>query len=172
VALLGASYEEGKNIYTPEGLARRFSLDKLNKAPAVSDYKKLEWFNDQYIRMKNDEELAALTLPNAVSAGLFSEAGAEPDACRKDLYTAAMPLIRERLNFLHEAPEKLRYLFSEPEVPAPEEFLPKKADPAATLRLLRLGREICAPWPPVVTRRRRRLSRQRPKKRRSNWATF
>jgi glutamyl-tRNA synthetase len=136
VALLGASYEEGKDLYTKEELAWRFSLDKLNKAPAVFDYKKLEWYNGQYIRMKSDEELAALTLPYAVSAGLFGEADAA------GVYIAAMPLIRERLTFLHEAPEKLRYLFGEPEVPAPEEFFPKKAGLAATLRLLKLGREI------------------------------
>jgi len=35
VALLGASYEEGKDIYTLAELAERFSLDKLNKAPAL-----------------------------------------------------------------------------------------------------------------------------------------
>ena len=144
VALLGASYEEGRDIYTLEELSRRFSLDKLNKAPAVFDYKKLEWYNGQYIRMKSDGELAALTLPYAVSAGLFGETGAAPNAEQKGVYTAAMPLIRERLVFLHEAPEKLRYLFSEPEVPAPEEFFPKKASLEATVKLLELGREMAA----------------------------
>ncbi|MDR2246843.1 MAG: glutamate--tRNA ligase, partial [Treponema sp.] len=144
VALLGASYEEGRDIYTLEELSRRFSLDKLNKAPAVFDYKKLEWYNGQYIRMKSDEELAALTLSYAVSAGLFGETGAVPNAEQKGVYTAAMPLIRERLVFLYEAPEKLRYLFSEPEVPVPEEFFPKKANLETTVKLLKLGREIAA----------------------------
>jgi glutamyl-tRNA synthetase len=63
VALFGASYEEGKELYTLDELAGYFSLDKLNKAPAVFDYKKLEWYNGQYIRMKSDEELAVLCLP-------------------------------------------------------------------------------------------------------------
>jgi glutamyl-tRNA synthetase len=144
VALLGASYEEGKDLYALEELSRRFSLEKLNKAPAVFDYKKLEWYNGQYIRMKSDEELAGLTLPHAVSAGLFGTPGAGPDACQRALYTAAMPLVRERLAFLHEAPEKLRYLFSEPEIPAAEEFFPKKADLGAAVKLLRLRREITA----------------------------
>ncbi|MCL2320411.1 MAG: glutamate--tRNA ligase, partial [Treponema sp.] len=58
VAMVGCSYEEGKDLYTLEELAGRFSLDKLNKAPAVFDYKKLEWYNGQYIRMKSDAELA------------------------------------------------------------------------------------------------------------------
>jgi glutamyl-tRNA synthetase len=145
VALLGASYEEGKDIYSLEELERQFSLDKLNKAPAIFDYKKLEWFNGQYIRMKSDEELAALCLPYATAAGLFGAAGAEPTAEQKNIFTAAMPLIRERLIFLHEAAEKIAYLFSEPALPAAEEFIPKKATLADTVQLLRLGRELARP---------------------------
>jgi glutamyl-tRNA synthetase len=144
VALLGASYEEGKEFYTLKELAAAFSLEKLNKAPAVFDYKKLDWYNGQYIRMKSDDELAALILPHAVGAGLFGAAGAEPDDARRRDFAAAMPLIKERLTFLHEAPEKLRYLFGEPDLPAPEDFFPKKADRAATVKLLRTGRGITA----------------------------
>jgi glutamyl-tRNA synthetase len=56
-----------------------------------------------------------------------------------------MPLVRERLNFLHEAPEKIAYLFSEPALAAAEEFIPKKADRARTVALLRLGRDLARP---------------------------
>ncbi|MDR0316061.1 MAG: glutamate--tRNA ligase [Treponema sp.] len=145
IALLGASYEEGRDIFTLSELEQRFSLDKLNKAPAIFDYKKLEWYNGQYIRMKSDAELAALCLPYAQSAGLFGGAGTEPTAQQRDIFTAAMPLIRERLSFLHEAPEKIAYLFSEPALAAAEEFIPKKLDRAAAITLLRLGRELAGP---------------------------
>jgi len=151
VALLGASYEEGSrpegraDIYSLQELEGHFSLDKLNKAPAIFDYKKLEWFNGQYIRMKSDEELAALCLPSAVEAGLFGAAGSEPTAQQRVIFAAAMPLIRERLIFLHEAAEKLAYLFAEPPLPPVEEFIPKKADLAEAARLLRLGRELAQP---------------------------
>jgi len=142
VALLGASYEEGKDIYTLEELAQRFTLEKLNKAPAVFDYKKLEWYNGQYIRMKSDEELSTLCLPYAIEAGLFGEQGKEPSQQQKEIFISAMPLIKERLVFLNEAPEKIRYLFKEPELPAVEEFIPKKCDLAGTIRLLQIGKEI------------------------------
>ena len=145
IALLGASWEEGREIYSLEELGRQFSLDKLNKAPAIFDYKKLEWFNGQYIRMKNDEELAALCLPSAVDAGLFGAAGQEPSADQKKMFSAAMPLIRERLTFLNEAAHKIAYLFSEPDLPPVEEFIPKKMNLAETARLLRLGRELAQP---------------------------
>ncbi|MDR0442471.1 MAG: glutamate--tRNA ligase [Treponema sp.] len=136
VALLGASYEDGRDIYSLNELAQRFNLEKLNKAPAVFDYKKLEWYNGQYIRMKSDEELASLCLPFAVAAGLF---GAEPSPQERAVFTAAMPLVKERLVFLSEVPEKIAYLFREPELPGAEEFIPKKSDLAKTIELLQIG---------------------------------
>lgn len=63
VALLGCSYIEGKELYTLEELEKAFKLEHLNKSPAVFDYKKLEWFNAQYIRAMTDEDLFSATLP-------------------------------------------------------------------------------------------------------------
>ncbi|MDR1239953.1 MAG: glutamate--tRNA ligase [Treponema sp.] len=144
VALLGCSWEEGKDFYTLEELAERFSLDKLNKAPGVFDYKKLEWYNGQYIRAKTSGELAELALPWAVEAGLFNNGakGAGPSAEERERFAAAMPLIRERLTLLGEVPGKLGYLFAAPPVPPAEEFFPKKADRSQTAALLRLGRGL------------------------------
>jgi glutamyl-tRNA synthetase len=145
VALLGASYEEGRDLFSLQELENLFSIDKLNKAPAIFDYKKLEWFNGQYIRMKSDEELSALCLPSAVEAGLFGAAGAEPTAEQKSIFIAAMPLIRERLTYTHEAAGKIAYLFAPPALPCVEEFIPKKGDLAETVRLLRLARDMVQP---------------------------
>ena len=36
-------------------LEKLFSLEKLNKASAIFDYKKLYWFNGNYIRKKSDD---------------------------------------------------------------------------------------------------------------------
>jgi glutamyl-tRNA synthetase len=145
IALLGASYEEGSrpegraDIYTLDELASHFKLEKLNKAQAFFDYKKLEWYNGQYIRMKSDDDLARLCLPFAKDANLF---GGEPTQQQREIFTAAMPLVKERLVFLSEVPEKIAYLFKEPELPAAEEFIPKKCDLAKTIELLRIGMEL------------------------------
>lgn len=69
VALLGCSYEEGTEFYTLEELARNFKLEHLNKAPAVFDYKKLEFYNANYIRQLSTEDLYNWTLPFITGTG-------------------------------------------------------------------------------------------------------
>ena len=69
VALLGCSYEEGRDFYTLEELAANFKMEHLNKAPAVFDYKKLEFYNGNYIRQLTDEELYKWTLPFITGTG-------------------------------------------------------------------------------------------------------
>jgi glutamyl-tRNA synthetase len=145
VALLGASYEEGKDLYTLEELCSCFSLDKLSKAPAVFDYKKLSWYNGQYIRMQSDEALASLALPYGIEAGLFGSPGTAPDASRRAAFRAAMGLIKERVSLLKEIPDKIRYLFAEPPLPPLSEFIPKKLDLPKTIDLLAIGRNLVAP---------------------------
>jgi glutamyl-tRNA synthetase len=164
VALLGASYEEGKEIYTLDELCARFSLEKLNKAPAVFDYKKLEWYNAQYIRMKPDADLAALALPYAVQSGLFGATGKPPDAAQSALFNAAMPLVKERAVFLHEIPAKLRYLFSETPVPETAEFIPKKSSLQEARRLLTMGRELAALMAAADDEGAERLAKERAEK--------
>jgi glutamyl-tRNA synthetase len=142
VALLGASYKEGQEIYTLQELAQYFSLEKLNKAPAVFDYKKLQWYNGQYIRAKSDAELAELTLQYAVAQSLFGAGNKPPNDSQKKLYSEAMPLVKERAIFLNEIPEKLVYLFTRPPVAAPDEFIPKKSDFATAMKLLKITRSL------------------------------
>ena len=136
VAMLGASYEDGRDLYSLEDLSRFFRIEKINKAPAVFDYVKLEWFNGQYIRAKGDDELAGMLEPYAVDAGLFGAHGVRPTADQTEKFRAAVPLIKERLVFLSEAPAKLAYLFSEPPLAPVEEFIPKKKDAARAAELL------------------------------------
>jgi glutamyl-tRNA synthetase len=138
--MLGSSYEDGRDMYSLKDMEGLFSLQKLNKAPAVFDYKKLEWFNGQYIRQKNDADLAALIRPFAVKAGLFGKADAQPDQAQSELLARAMPLVKERIAFIKDAPGILAYLFSDPAVPAAEEFIPKKMDAARTKEFLGVAR--------------------------------
>ncbi|HPE37517.1 MAG TPA: glutamate--tRNA ligase, partial [Spirochaetales bacterium] len=139
VAMLGCSYEDGRDLYSLEDLARLFRIEHVNKAPAVFDYVKLEWFNGQYIRAKADDELSALVTPYLASAGLVS---AQPTDSERAVIMGAMPLVRERLKYLSDAPESLRFLFREPAVPLAEDMIPKKLDAARAREALAAGREL------------------------------
>jgi len=67
--MLGCSYEDGRDMYSLDELCRLFKIEHLNKSPAVFDYKKLEWYNGQYIRMLSDEALYRMTLPFITGTG-------------------------------------------------------------------------------------------------------
>ncbi len=133
VAHLGCSYEDGRDLFPLADLEKLFRVERINKAPAIFDYQKLEWYNGQYIRQKSDKELCDLVMPHLLESGLF--AGADGPGVRT-LLEAAMPLVRERLHFLADAPAMLGYLIQEPPTAPPGEFIPKKLDAARAAAML------------------------------------
>jgi glutamyl-tRNA synthetase len=137
VSHLGCSFEDGRDLFPLSDLERLFKVERLNKAPAVFDYQKLEWYNGQYIRMKSDAELRDLVMPYLVEAGIVAvDAAGAASPNVEATVLGAMPLVKERLRFLSDAPIMMRYLFDEPPLPAPEEFIPKKLDRARAAELL------------------------------------
>ncbi len=158
VAMLGCSYEEGRDMFSLQELGERFKPEHINKAPAIFDYKKLEWFNGQYMRLKTDEELFELTWPFIANSGIFGEqdqaareaAGLrfadqtllKPTDAQKSMLMKVMPLIKERLHFLTEAPQMVRFLFEEPTVPPAEEIIPKKLDAEKTKAVLEKAKTV------------------------------
>ncbi len=158
VAMLGCSYEDGRDMYSLPELEKLFSMEHLNKSPAVFDYKKLEWFNGQYIREKTDEELFELTWPYVANSGIFgtidpekqkaagckfeNETYLKPTAEQKDILMKVMPLVKERLHFLNEIAGMVRFLFEEPAIPPQEEIIPKKLDAETTKKALLKACEV------------------------------
>ncbi len=141
VAHLGCSYEDGRDIFTLEELGKFFSVSHINKAPAVFDYQKLEWYNGQYIRQKSDAELALLVAPFLANVGVLPlDAPAE----KRALVVAAMPIVKERLHFLADAPAVMAYLFAPAPMAPASEFIPKKMDQAAALRMLEYDAALLA----------------------------
>ncbi|MGZ8867985.1 MAG: glutamate--tRNA ligase [Thermoanaerobaculia bacterium] len=60
LALLGWSSPDGAEVFTREEAISRFSLDRVNPAPAVFDSQKLDWLNGQYIHRMSAAELRPL----------------------------------------------------------------------------------------------------------------
>jgi glutamyl-tRNA synthetase len=69
VGMLGCSYEEGRDMYSLADMEKLFKIEHMNKAGAVFDYKKLEWFNGQYMRNFTDIELVNNVLPFITGTG-------------------------------------------------------------------------------------------------------
>jgi glutamyl-tRNA synthetase len=59
MALLGWGYDEETTFHTVEELKRRFSLERVSKAPAVFDEQKLRWMNGRYLRELPLDDLTA-----------------------------------------------------------------------------------------------------------------
>ncbi len=111
VSLVGWSYDGEREFFTREELEQLFTLEKINKAPGVFDYKKLDWFNGQYIRQKSDEELLALLLPYLLKAGFVTEPIDGETREKLLLLTASA---KERLKVLSDIVPLSRFLFEEP----------------------------------------------------------
>ncbi len=60
LTLLGWSSPEGLDVFTRDYAIAKFSLDRVNSAPAVFDPQKFEWLNGQYIHAMSAAELAPL----------------------------------------------------------------------------------------------------------------
>lgn len=138
LGMLGASYEDGRDMYGLSDMERLFRIDKLKKAPAVFDYMKLDWFNGQHIRRKSGPELVELIRPFAIKASLFGPGTTPPSPEQEKRLEAAVPLIMERISFIKEAPSALAYLFVDPVLPPAQDFIPKKLDAVRTIELLRI----------------------------------
>ena len=60
VTLVGWSYDDKREFFTKEEFEELFTLDKISKSPGIFDYKKLDWFNGQYLRKLEDSKLEEL----------------------------------------------------------------------------------------------------------------
>lgn len=104
LALLGWNPGGQQEFFSLLELTKCFSLAKIQKAGAVFNLKRLDFFNQNYLRRLTLAELATKVRPS-----LSFEVSDE----RR--FLAALELIRERLRFFAEADELLKFFFQVPE---------------------------------------------------------
>lgn len=73
LSLLGWSFPDGREQFTPLEAATVFSLDRINPAPAIFDETKLRWLNSQHIHAMPPEDLAPLLVPFFEQEGWLSD---------------------------------------------------------------------------------------------------
>jgi glutamyl-tRNA synthetase len=147
LCLLGWSPKNDREFLTLEEITAAFTLDNVNRANAVVNFKeddpfdaKAVWLNSEHIRALPVEELSARLAP------FFAEAGLH--ASPKKLL-AVTPLIRERIRTLREAVAAADFFFVDQLAPYdPAELIPAKGgDAAMALRVLQTAERVLADTP-------------------------
>lgn len=136
VTLLGWSYDGEREIFSPADLEQLFTLEKLSKSAAIFDYQKLDHFNGYWIRQMADADLAREVEPWLVRDGLIPAVDQPGAAAARQLVLDAMPVVRERLPKLTDAPTVMAFLFRDPDLTDPAILIPKKMDAAAVRQAL------------------------------------
>ncbi|MBR2734958.1 MAG: glutamate--tRNA ligase [Clostridia bacterium] len=116
IAFLGWCPESNREIFNLQELEHEFSPERISKSPAVFDYKKLDWFNAEYIKSKSAEEFLKLAEPYIKSALVDVE-----------LSTAKISeLLRSRISKLGEIPDLIDFFGKLPDYDT-ELFVNKKS---------------------------------------------
>lgn len=100
LALLGWNPGDEREIFTLGALVKEFSIEKIQKAGAVFNIKRLDWINGFYIRQKSPKELAKMCAPYINSQN-------------SELIEKVVLLYRERLKKLSEITELSDFFFKE-----------------------------------------------------------
>jgi glutamyl-tRNA synthetase len=127
ISMLGWSYDDSREFFTRSELEALFSVEKINKAPAVFDYKKLDWYNGQYIRQCDDQRLLDLLLPYIEQEGWDSD---------RSRLAGLLPLIKERMKVLSDVVPLLRFVYQPVNTWTLDDLVPKKATAAEALTWL------------------------------------
>lgn len=106
VAFLGWNPGGEREVFSLTELVPEFSLERVNKAGAIFNVEKLEWFNSTYLRARPAEQILAELRPALAERGW--DRFAEPYLLR------VIELMRERVRFPREYLTEATYLFEDP----------------------------------------------------------
>ncbi|MEW5717240.1 MAG: glutamate--tRNA ligase, partial [Chloroflexota bacterium] len=134
LARLGWSLDDKSEIFARQQLIDAFTLDKIERAPAIFDYGKLDWLNGYYIRELPDDELAARALPFIPQA--------DPATLR-----ALAPLFKPRIKKLNEIAALVDFFFEQDLEYDPQLLIGKDADAATACAALRAAHATLEKYP-------------------------
>ena len=116
LALLGWHASGNKELFSLEELVQEFSLERVSKSGAKFDPEKTKWFNQQYLRLHDDDSLAELFLPVVMEKlAVGSQHLASQEYVKK-----VCALIKEKANFVNEFWSLGSYFFIEPDTYDPD----------------------------------------------------
>ena len=99
IALLGWAPKDTREIFSLPELIEAFDINGISKSPAVFDYDKLSWVNQEHIKAMSDEEFLSHAKP------YYDEAGVDPSC-----YELLAELLKPRIAKFNEITEKLSFI--------------------------------------------------------------
>ncbi len=108
IAFLGWNPGDDREIFFIDQLIKEFSLERVGKSGAVFNIEKLNWLNQQHIKLKTNEDLAIFVKPHLQTAGLIN--------IENKYLLNVISLMKERMIFPQDFVENSIYFFKEPEV--------------------------------------------------------
>lgn len=111
LALLGWNPGTEKEIFSLDELVNEFSLERVSKSGARFDPEKAKWFNQQWMKLKSDQEIAELFSAELESKGINTTS---------DYVSNVVSLVKERAVFVADLWEQSSFFFE-----APTEYDPK-----------------------------------------------
>ncbi len=105
IAFLGWCPESNREIFSLKELIHEFSISRISKSPAVFDYKKLDWFNSEYIKIKSPEEFEKLAEPYIKQILRNTNLDLNKIASLVQMRISRLNEISEIIDFLAELPD-------------------------------------------------------------------
>ncbi|HEV8514363.1 MAG TPA: glutamate--tRNA ligase [Cyclobacteriaceae bacterium] len=105
LAFLGWNPGTEQEIFTMKELIEVFSIERIGKAGAKFDIHKAQWFNQQYLRVKSNDELANY---------LLSSLQKENIACSNEKAAKICGALKERVTFPKDFWEQGKFFFIAP----------------------------------------------------------
>ena len=99
IALLGWAPKDTREIFSLPELIEAFDINGISKSPAVFDYDKLSWVNQEHIKAMSDEEFLEHAKP------FYDEAGVDPSC-----YALLAELLKPRIAKFTEITGKLSFI--------------------------------------------------------------
>ena len=110
LARLGWSYDGTQEIFARDELIAKFSLDRVNSAPASHDQDKLFWIEGEWMKMAPPERKVQGVLPTLAREGLVAEPLSDSDRARIERVIAALG---DRLKVFSDILKLGRFFFTE-----------------------------------------------------------
>ncbi len=152
IALLGWNPGDEREFFTLGELVSEFSADRINRANAIFDQERLDWFSGNYVRGLPISELSRRAWDYLEDRGYFAPPIGSPDDERgfdpvgrpdRDYFESALALEQERIRRLSDLPGVISFFFRDSVQPDPKFLVARRQSHQASAAALARVADWC-----------------------------